>query len=280
MGSVRWPDALAALHTEVARTTTLLRTVRHPTAPALGEWDVAELAAHLSHAWMGLPALARRGTHGLPVPERSGSGMIARLDELAGLTVQAVAAEPERDLGALADRIDARAAAFFADCSDRTGDERCPWLLDNVSVDLTRIACHLLNETVTHAYDIARADGGRWRIDSASAAMVVMGFVVPVIRTVDPRTLVDQERAAGVRARYAIHLRGGHEFGLVLDDGRLSVTEPGGRVDCHVGADPATMLLMIWDRAGQWPAIATGRLVAWGRRPWLGLRLAGMLRNP
>lgn len=280
MGSVRWADALDALREEVARTTALLRTVRDPAAPALGEWDVAELAAHLTHAWTGLPALARRGAHGLPVPGRSGSGLVARLEELAGMTVQAVAAEPERDLAALADRIDAQAAAFFADCSGKSGDERCPWLLDGVSVDLTRIACHLLNETVTHTYDIARADGRRWRIDRESAALVVMGFIVPVMQLVDPRTLVDQQRAAGVHASYAIHLRGGHGFGLVLDDGRLAVTERGGRVDCHVGADPATMLLIIWDRIGQWPAIATARLVAWGRRPWLGLRLAGMLCNP
>jgi hypothetical protein len=149
-----------------------------------------------------------------------------------------------------------------------------------VSVDLTRIACHLLNETVMHTYDISRAYGRRWQIDRASTALIVMGFLVPVMPLVDPRTLIDQRRAAGVHARYAIHLRGGDGFGLALDDGRLSVAERGGRVDCHVGADPATMLLLIWGRIGQWPAIATGRLVAWGRRPWLGLRLAGMLRNP
>ena len=27
-------------------------------------------------------------------------------------------------------------------------------------------------------------------------------------------------------------------------------------------------------------ALLTGRLTTWGRRPWLGIRLAGMLRTP
>jgi len=35
-----------------------------------------------------------------------------------------------------------------------------------------------------------------------------------------------------------------------------------------------------WGRVSQWPAIGRGQLLAWGRRPWLGLKLRALLRNP
>lgn len=273
------PSPTDVLRTEVSRTTALLRTVRRPDAPALGEWNVAELAAHLTHAWTALLALARRAVHGLPLPERTGTGLIAELDELAGMTTQLVAAEPERDLGVLADRIEAQAAAFLAELAD--GSEPCPWLLDGVTVDRRHIIHHLLNETVLHTYDIARADGRRWRIDATAATSIVQSFIVPVMRLVDPRSLVHQDRAAGVHTTYDVHLRGGSTFRLVLDDGRLLAPEhPDGPPDCRITADPAALLLILWGRTSPWPAVAGGRLVAWGRKPWLAATLPSMLRNP
>ena len=45
-------------------------------------------------------------------------------------------------------------------------------------------------------------------------------------------------------------------------------------------ADPATLLLLLFGRIGQWPAILTGKLFAWGPKPWLGPQLRQVLRNP
>ena len=88
-------------------------------------------------------------------------------------------------------------------------------------------------------------------------------------------------KAAGVRATYDIRLRGGDRCYFVFDDGDFTVEEPSPRrVDCHISADPVAMLLVFFARHSQWPAIATGRLMAWGRKPWLGLQLRSLLRNP
>lgn len=268
---------VVALRTEVSRATALLRSIRDPKAPALGEWNVAELAAHLAHAWTVLPALARQAVDGLP--GRAGTSLIDELGELAGLTARMVAADPERDLGALADRIDARAADFLSEPPD--GDRPCPWLVDGVTVERRHLVCHLLSETVVHSYDLARADGRRWRVDQASAAMIFRGFLLPVIRRLDSRSLLHQDRAARVRAAYDVHLPGGPPFRFVVDRGRLLAPErPEGRADTHIGADPAALLLVVWGRVPAWRPMATGRLVAWGRRPWLAPKLPSMLHTP
>jgi hypothetical protein len=59
-----------------------------------------------------------------------------------------------------------------------------------------------------HGYDIAKAAGRKWRIESAHAAMVVRQFFVPVLQTCEPRTFVNAEKAAGLQATYQLHRRG------------------------------------------------------------------------
>lgn len=83
-----------------------------------------------------------------------------------------------------------------------------------------------------------------------------------------------------MRASYEVRLHGGYRFGLTVHDGRLLPGEPDGPVDCRIGADPAALLLLLWGRAPLTAAVARGRMVAWGRRPWLAPRLPAMLRNP
>jgi hypothetical protein len=52
---------------------------------------------------------------------------------------------------------------------------------------------------------------------------------------------------------------------LAIADGVLEVQEPGAeRVDWVLSADPAL----------------TGRILARGRRPWLGFKLPGLFRSP
>jgi len=271
VGEVDWIQARASLEVAATRVAELLRTVRQPEAPALGEWNVAQLATHLSHAFDVVPGLAR-GTQASP---------LGKLWDLAGLTTGFVGEDPERDLGALAERIETRAAAFLKATAGSSADDSRPWLIKGTAVPLTVLTCHLLNESVIHGYDIAKADGRPWPIDRTAAALIFEGFILPVFQTVDPHDLVDQERAAGRHLRYDIRLRGAGSFSMVFDDGAVTIEGPSTeKVDCHLSVDPAAFLLVAWGRISQWQAIPKGQLLAWGRRPWLGLQLRGMLRNP
>lgn len=279
-----WAAVHDALGREVDRTVGVLRTVGRPAAPAVGEWTAAEVAVHLSQAWAVVSGLARREPPAVALPGMDllpGPSLIADLWDLAAVTRDGVRSDPERDLTVIAGRIEQRAEEFFAGCAGLDPHEARPWIVQGTTVPLGALAGHLLNETVMHGADVARADGRPWAIDRRSAALIIEGFFVPVLAALPPTALVDQARAGGVRAVYQVELRGGGAFRLRFDHGAVHVGPPwGGAVDCRVSADPAALLEVMWGRASQWRAIAGGRLVAWGRRPWLGPRLRRMLRNP
>ena len=284
---VDWVAARQQLEAEVERTVGLLRSVRQPDLRAVGEWSIAEVAMHLSQAWIVVPGLARRDLSRVyeVLPDMAGlagQSLIADVWDLAHVTQSGVRADSERDLNVIADRIEERAEEFFAECAGRSPDELHPWLVEGTALPLSALTGHLLNETVMHGMDIARGDGRRWPIQRRSAALIVQGFLLPVLSALPPTAMVDPVRAAGVRATYHVILRGGGAFRMRFDDGALFVEQPagGGPVDCYLLADPVALLEVIWGRLNQWRAIAGGRLVAWGRRPWLGPRLRLMVRNP
>jgi hypothetical protein len=284
--TIEWEQARAALADEVVRVTSLLRSVDTPDVPALGRWNAAEVAMHLSQAWLIVPGLARMDLSEIHdvLPGRSlrpGPSIIGDLWELAGATISGVESDGERDLSVLADRIEARAADFLGGWVGHSPLERRPWLVEGTEVALATLTGHLLNETVVHGYDIARACGRRWAIEPSHAAMVFDGFLMPVIRRLDPTAMVHPERAAGVRATFDLRIRGGGRYYFVFDDGALHIEDPSDRrVDCHLSAQPGALLLVAWARRSQWPAIAKGQLTAWGRKPWLGPRLRSLMRTP
>jgi hypothetical protein len=282
-----WVRMQAALRDEVARVAALLRSVRKPGAPAVGSWNLAEVAMHLSQAWIVVPALARgdRSAVAEVVPaalEMAGESPLQDVWDLGQATSRGVRSDPERDTRVLAERIEARAADYLASCSGANAHQTRPWLVEGVRVPLPVFTGHLLNETIVHGYDIARAEGHKWPIDKAHAAVVIEGFLFPVVQALGPRTMVNQERAAGVRATFEVGIRGGGRHVFAFDNGSLSIGTPssGGKVDCHISADPAGLLLVAWARKSQWAAIATGQLTAWGRKPWLSPRLRTLMRNP
>lgn len=279
-----WGEAREALRTEVGRVAALLRSTPDPSAHAVGEWTLGDVAMHLSQVWIAVPGLARRDLSEVAEVVPSAGTRESPLDDvwdLGAFTTEALRQDPERDPAVLAGRIEERAARYFADCEGHAGDEVRPWLVEGVTVDLATLTCHLLNETVMHGRDIARAAGVRWPTDPRHAGLVIEGFVVPVIAALDPRAMVEQRAAAGLHATYEVRVRGGGAARFRFDDGALAVRPPSAeRVDCYISADPVALLDVMYARRSQWSAIARGQLLAWGRRPWLGPRLRTMMRNP
>jgi len=284
--NVDWQQGQDALRDEVARVTALLRSINDPDAPAVGQWNLAETAMHLSQAWIAVPGLARRDLSRvhemLPsLAGAAGDSLIRDMWDLSDVTTLGVKSDPERDPAVLADRIEARAQEYFSECVGADPDARRPWLVQGATVRQSTLTYHLLNETVMHGYDIAHAAGRTWRIEPAHAAMVLGRFLVPVIQALDPRALVDGAAANGLQASYDVRVRGGDRFHFVFDNGAVRVEEPSSRrIDCHISADPVAFLMVVWNRQSQWSAIATGKLMAWGRKPWLGPRFRTLMRNP
>lgn len=77
-----------------------------------------------------------------------------------------------------------------------------------------------------------------------------------------------------------IHARGGPRLVIHFRQGSATVHGSARHVDCHLWVDPVAFLLVGYGRISQWGPIARGKLVAWGRKPWLGLKFKSLLLNP
>jgi hypothetical protein len=280
-------EVLGALHRTAARVEELLTSGIDPTAPALGVWNVAELAMHLSQAWMILPGLVKQDLSEsrslLPELPAHGSPLQDLWDSEA-MMMRGVRADQERDLAEIAGRIAHRAEAFVDEAPrllQRTHGE-IPWVVEGVTVSPVTLLCHLLSETLVHGFDIAKATGRKWSISGPDARLVFEGQIVPVMRRLPSHAAVNQEAAQGVVATYELSVRGGGRYLLHIDQGTLSVVPATRRsaADCHISCNPTALLLTLWGRESQYRFLAQGKLLAWGRKPWLALKMKTLLRNP
>jgi uncharacterized protein (TIGR03083 family) len=267
---IDWLAARRAVAEAAPRFTAMLRAASRPDAPALGEWDATELAVHVSHGMDTVTAMSR-----------GGGNLIEEIAGMSTLTKVMVAGEGRRPFGELADRIDASVAGFLAAMETAAAagtDTTHSWVVQGTEASLSFLTCHILNELTVHGYDIARSQGVPWPIDRGHASLIMQGFVLPSLHVLG-RALVVQEKAGN--ARFQVRLRGDGQACMVFTDGNFSVeSAPQGKVDCHLSVDPEAFLLVAWGRISQWSAIPKGQLLAWGRKPWLGLQLRSWLRNP
>jgi hypothetical protein len=282
-GQIREGPAMAAATEQTvtrvaAAAAALLRSIRDPGRPGHGGWNLAELSVHMLHVIDFELGTVRRD----PVPA------VGDFDELTRYTLGYVADEPCRDPVEVADRIEAAAAEYAALTAGVAADTEYDWF-GGARLPQRAVHAHIVSELLVHGWDVARAEHRPWVIDRSDAIVAIDEFVVPLAAAFATAgtfggagAFVDPARAAGLRAVYDLMLADGPRRHLAFDDGELTITdpEPARRVDCHLRADPATLLLVVWGRFSPWPAVARGRLMAWGRRPWLAARLPSLIRTP
>lgn len=265
-------DGVTALRRAIqgagARVTALLRSAGDPARPLpRSEWTVGDAAAHLAEGVGSYVAYLSGSTEPW-----------ADLSDLPGGSVAAsnarhLAEVTHRDLAALAGDVDTRLAEVVALTEGRHDDDPVFW--HGLDVSLTTFLSTALAELLVHGLDVARALGRPWPIAAGDARLVADGLV-PLLPL-----LVDRDAARGVRLTYEVRLRGGGRFTLAFRDGAVDA-RPGGSpaADCRISADPVAFLLVAYGRRSQWSAAATGRLVAWGRKPWVAFRLTSLLVPP
>lgn len=254
--------ALLAAVTAVAEDiAALLRSCRDTSVPVPGaEWTVGEAAAHLALAneLMADLAAGRDRPYGDGTPQ-----------SLATANAAGLAEYPERGGAALAAEIVRHARAF-----DEAFDEALagrspsgPVTTPLGAMDVPTLASYLLTHMLGHGYDIAVALRRPHMIDRHRVELCL-----PFLMTAMPR-VVDGRTAAGHTARYDLRVGRGPRFTVTFTDGTAEVTAgPATRPDCTVMTGPTAFLLLALGRYTPGAALARGRVLAWGRRPWLALR--------
>jgi uncharacterized protein (TIGR03083 family) len=243
----------------------VLRTAGTPERAAVGRWTVHDVAAHVAGGMeINVAMLA-----GQPSPA-------ATIEGIAVLNDEVVAARRDLDLVHLAARIEETAAAYVAAVRAHADDPEVAWHA-GLRLPLSTVVAAALGEALIHGYDVARATGAAWRIPAEAASAVFRGFV-PLL----PAYVA--EDGPGRPARFGVRLRGPDPVAATFDFAGDGLTvRPGavsGPVDCTVSADPAAFLLVMYGRMNPLRSAVTGRVVAWGRKPWLGLTLPDRFRRP
>ncbi|WP_406336746.1 maleylpyruvate isomerase family mycothiol-dependent enzyme [Streptomyces sp. NBC_00203] len=233
------------------------------------EWSVGEAAAHLALAneLMADIAAGHARSYGDGTPQ-----------SLAAANEQALAEFAERGAEPLAAMIVAQADACLKALEEGVekegaAEEDVFSPLGPMSLDV--LGSYLLTHMLGHGYDLARALGRAHMIDRARVKLTL-----PFLITVMPR-VTNTARTAGLTACYSVRLWGGGQFGVTVSDGAVSVdARPPARPDCTILIEPVTFLLMALGRCDQWSAIARGRILVWGRKPWLAPRFPALFTAP
>lgn len=256
-------DATITLERLLPALISLVRFAPDVRARAIGEWSVRDVGVHLTHVF----------DHYREILDGGGAGA-QTFDEAARNTQAFMDASPLTAAPDIADELDAGSKRFLERVHRIDGDPIVPYV-GGIPVASSCIVAIVLGEILVHGYDIARASGSPWPIDRHGAALTLKGISAVTVH------FVDKERAAGFRARYDVGLRGETHLHYVFDDGQLRIEEPSREpVDVHISADPATLLLMGYGRISPVKPALTGKLLAWGRKPWLSMKMATLLRNP
>jgi hypothetical protein len=247
------------------RLTSLLEQT--PDATAIAEptsWTVAETAAHVLAELSDHADLAESGREpGLPDGPAWKKGRQANAEQLQRF--------PERDLHRIAAQL-VPAAQRAVDAL--RGHEGLVWSTNGLLWTGEQTLQLLLGEQLVHGLDIARAAGLPWEISPRDALEVAKGSLALL-----PDYLTPRDDAAR-RLSYEIRLRGGPSYRFDVVGDSATVGPAAGKVDCVVSADPVAFVKVGYGRANPALAALTGKMVAFGRKPWLGLSFGSLLAAP
>jgi Mycothiol maleylpyruvate isomerase N-terminal domain/SCP-2 sterol transfer family len=250
-----------------ARFAAVAGQVRDPAMPVRQSmWTAAELVAHVAG---GLETYARYldgdPSPAVDVTDVSGGSLTAsNCDRLA--------AEPERDIEVLLGRAAVGSERVCEHARQRSLDELVPW--HGRQEPLRCLLASAIAEQLVHGRDLALTIGAAWPIERHEAVLVLdnLAPLLPV--------LVDREATRTLDTTIRVKLRGGPAIPLHFDHGSVNVSDAHAQPDATVSADPVSFLLVAYGRRNPWQEIARGHLVAWGRRPWVALKLTSYLARP
>ncbi|HEX3930889.1 MAG TPA: hypothetical protein VHW64_09305 [Nocardioides sp.] len=221
-----------------------IRRAPAETRPARMRWTNAEIAAHLYASVVESHKLVR----GVP-SAYDGAGPSAELDE------ELVAAVEERDLSLLAEMVDKATHAFLGDLRALSG-------VDPVSMPRARVStlvALLAADHHLHGGQLAETAGGQWNGAPADLHAPV-SMLIPYA--------FDPDAAEGFTGSYTLRLTGVVPIRYAVVDGELQDEAPE-LTDCTISADPQTFLRLGIGAVSQLRALATLKVRAGGRRPWL-----------
>lgn len=275
----QWLAARESVRRVGARFADLVAAAADPDTMATPDWTVAQEAAHVAAIAWWYTELLPPGDGELKIPELDQGIAEVTVDTVADLNNVAFRYFTERDPQKVAERLRTDIDLILRGTEHHDPETPFPWL-GGSTIPLAGVIAHLVNELLIHGRDIAQALHVPWPIDSRDAALFFELFIANVLR--DFGKLVDSSSSIGKRP-IAVEFRSRYTTPVVitlLNNGRITVEPPTGKFDMRIHFEPAALNLMLFGRISMLRTIATGKLIAWGPRPWLLPRFLSVVRLP
>lgn len=261
----RWTTARTALATTAARFLDMVAG-SDPRAMATAHWSVADTVAHVDTIAFMYTDIVRSAEPAIPaVCEQI---LTTTVDTVADLNAATLGFFAGRDPAVLAERLQQDIDDVLLATESIDPATPVNWL-GSSRLPLCGVLAHLVNELHIHGRDIARATRTPWHVPPADAALFFELFFVELLRH-DIGHLLDNDVPPSDR-RIAIGFRSHHTtpVTIVLHHGQVTVEEWDSPADARIFFDPPAFNLMMFHRIGKVRAAFTGKVVVWGRRPWL-----------
>src|SRR5262249_17723564 len=142
---------------------------------AVGRWTIRDVAAHVA----GGAELYTQLLRGTPSPAST-------IDAITALNDQIIGTVGERELPALADRIEAAVGPLLAAAGRYPGGPDVPGPA-GLPLPLSSVLAVACGEYLVHGYDIARAAGVPWPVPADWARTVFLGVLPVVPHYLNPR---------------------------------------------------------------------------------------------
>ncbi|MFD7659761.1 maleylpyruvate isomerase N-terminal domain-containing protein [Actinosynnema sp. NPDC059797] len=274
----RWRDLRGAVAGASARFARLVADCRRPDARAVGDWSVAETAAHTAVVARLNAGLVAADPSPLGVPDLDAGWREASFGDFARLNSSSIRHFPYRDGESVGRDLVERVDVLLARSADLDPREPRTWL-GGARLPVATILAHQLNEVLLHGFDVARALGEPWSIPPEEAALAFDLFLMRLIGG-DTGNLVGGGAHRG--RRVLIEFRSAHTTPVLVEegDGRVVVTAPDRTADATVRFEPATLLLRIFRRTSLLAALASREVSVSGPRPWAALTYLRRTRTP
>ncbi len=259
---IAWDLVRTHLDHAATAVATRLRQIPDGSARVPGlDWTASDLGAHLVTEARRFERFGNGGGDPLPT------------DGVAEYNAGEIAAVGETDLGRQADLFEMDHAVFAEHAREHNADDPFTWF--DLPITWAEAVCIYLGELAIHSLDLARVMRRGYKIDRDAAIQISYGLV-----SILP-SFVDKQAAQGFTGTFRLKLRGAVPVNLAFDGGKLTASVANGEgADCKISADPEAFLLVGYGRISQWGPILRGKIVASGRKPWLGLKFSQLLVNP
>lgn len=228
------------------------------------DWTAGDLALHLVQG----VEIAGELQEGKPSP-------FTDMQRIAEVNASLLAERSERDLHVLMRQFSQRLRQMERRFRNMPDDSRVPFHA-GWSFSPAQAMAMMSSELLMHGWDLCQTIDEEFVIDPADARLILY-TITPLM----PRMVIP-ENAAGFTATYEIQIRDGATFRLHFENGSLHVShvEVGGPADCRISADATAFLLMGYGRGSQVAPLLTGKMLAWGRKPWLAGKFPQLIKGP